>query len=370
MDEISRLYETGQFSRCISELNWLPTYDSVIMQLIVEHNLAVSKWQLSYVSNEASLRTASFKELGELWSKLMSFSLKREHSQLTLACACNLIYCTLDGGQNCDDRAFEVGCRAVELVLCQHGGPLCVEVVPSNTDSFSLITQRLIKGQYLEECEILLLLYLCSILSCLDDKEELVSLMVEISQLQLNTASCNNFSCFLLCPVQLIGIPKPTVILGLSTLIRASSRHKQEAQPGDGVIIQHQKLLHLYNLVITYTQFHRGKMIHSLKAGDMKDFDNHLKFSLCLIRAAQLASDKNYDTALRFLRYIHFIPFSQGKLSALVLSSDSFAAAGELGRTKACAIATTYSANLFRVRVNLFAPFTIAFNTGFRTDFG
>ena len=320
MDSVSLLYESGQFSRCITELNQFSTH-SVFEELTKANNVMACRFQ-----EKAS---GTFEEFSSLVSKLSSITHDKRFSYLTLTAACNSVYSAIDVlYQRDSDRAIILACQAVEAVLCQQKiSNLCMDL-DLYEDRFAALTRQLINRKQLELNNTSLVLYLCALLSILDPgKEAIIILMKEILSdfgnmppRDCSAEHRSNSSCFLLFPA---GLQKTSQepclicdvsIVFLSTIhcIKSSWSAVAELQE-----VQHPKLRKLWKFLEDYARFH-----HRLSSSDnalivpkirMEDGDDeknsHLKFARCLLAAAELASTGKHSLALKFLRYLLFSIF-------------------------------------------------------------
>lgn len=312
MDIISKHYEEGQFLKCAKLLADLST-DSLFEKCLVENNVLVSKFQISFVQEDNLLRKSVSDDFFRLQDKLLALPHEKEYSLLTLCCASNAIYSLLNEQcyEETNGKAVKVGIGAFEKVICIHQ-IFYYQENNSMDDKFVGLVHQLLQCKKLKSNEISLLLYSC-VLICLIKLDlkyvELVKNILEIFEYSLKNEIPSLNHIFLLSPLEMplqsSGSYCSTICdfsrLFLSMFYCTNSSWSEALAIKS---IQNSQLSEIWGII----QMHAR--LYSTSPSSDEEIEEHsyernsyLYFAMCLINAAKFALKKKPFIALKYLKY-------------------------------------------------------------------
>lgn len=315
---ITKSYEEGKYLQCLSKLTKLPS-GSLIDELIVQNNVTVTKFQLSYVQNDGSVDEVTFSDFLGLWSKILTLPHKEEFNLVTICCASNVIYSVLNG--MCSEvstvKAAQIGCEALEKILSNHQVFFLVHK-QNLADKFIYLMNQLLLSKKLKLVEESLLLYI-TVLTCFIQPEDhkYLELIVELlgnveCKLGKDAQPCSVYPIFLLFPLEipvnsLESVSLCTVILDFSRvflLLHYSVAHSwAEALAVKNATTS--QLSDICTVLKMYSGFHsvNQKLDFSIEFERIcQGKSSHLTFAIYLINAAKFAIQENPFMALKLLK--------------------------------------------------------------------
>ncbi|KZS07111.1 putative Leucine-rich repeat-containing g-protein coupled receptor [Daphnia magna] len=340
---IATSYADGQYLKCIKHLSDLPT-NSLFEEFVVQNNILVSKFQISYVKEDEMLRRAVADDLLHLQSKTLALPREKEFSLLTLSCSCNVIYALLNCKHYSESsiKATKIAYVALEKALCSH----LIFFPPKNdstTENLVSMVRQFIEAKTLRPGELSLVLYSC-VLICLFKVDpryvQLIKEILEILECSGKNEICFSNDIFLLSPLEMPLQSRGATIS--SSIICDFSRlflclfHCINSSWSDALALksgQNSSLSEIWGILKRFVNCQlascRCSTSNNDETEDYAKIQNiYLKFARCLIGAAEFALRKQPLMALRFL---------------------NLAGAEELARTQACSIVMAYAATQFKV---------------------
>ncbi|XP_059352123.1 uncharacterized protein LOC130685419 [Daphnia carinata] len=342
MDIISTSYAEGQYLKCIKHLSDLPT-NSLFEEFIVQNNILVCKFQISYVKEDEVLRRAVADDFLHLQSKTLALPQEKEFSLLTLSCSCNVIYSLLNCKHYCGNsiKATEIAYIALEKALCSH----LTFFPPRNdspTENFVSLIHQFIEAKTFRQGELPLLLYSCVLICLFKLDLRYVQLIKDTLEILEHSGKNDNYfsnDVLLLSPLEMPLQPRgvrisSSIICDFSKLflclfhcVNSSWSEALALESG-----QTSSLSEIWGILKGFVNCQLASCTCIASNNDeTEDYGKiqniYLKFARCLIGAAEFALRKQPLMSLRFL---------------------SLAGAGELAQTRACSIVMAYAATQFK----------------------
>lgn len=314
MDIISKYYEESQYLKCAKLLSDLPTH-SLFETCLVENNVLVSKFQISFFQEDDFLRKSVSDDLFQLQAKLLALPHGKEYSLLTLFCASNAIYSLLNDqcNEESSNKAIHIANGAFEKVICNHQ-IFYYQEKNLIDDKFVGLVHQLLQCKKLRSNEISLLLYSC-VLICLLKHElkyvELVKNILEILELNLKNETPSikqTHHIFLLSPLEISmqssGNYHSTICdfsrLFLSMFYCTNSSWSEALAIKSPLNAQ---LSDIWGIIQMYANLHStSPSSYEEIEENSYEKNNYLYFAMCLIKSAKFALKKKPFIALKYLK--------------------------------------------------------------------
>ena len=307
------LYETRCFGPCVDLLlKHSNTSADLLEDLIVQNNVTAARLQNAYATGDAQPLQGHIDQLHQLWNKISSLPYRRSLTPLTLTCASNLIYAQLvnEKGGKRDDEFAGLAIEALERVVFQYGkAPLYVSNQPMR--KFEQLARFLQRTRELDLTDLLLVLYISSLLALCSNNSEIIYMTEELVQdvrMKDGDLDERRSPLFLLSPINLpLIVHRPhcrrsitdfcKTVLGLYFCC-CSSWDKALTV----LDIRQGPLEQLSNLMACYAKFGAGRGADISWTGWGND-DELLSFAKHLLQATWLAADRKPSMALELYRW-------------------------------------------------------------------
>ena len=313
MDIISKHYEEGQYGKCVRILVDLPTH-SLFEKCVVENNVFVSKFQISFVQEDILLRKSVSDDLFRFQARLLALPHEKEYSMLTLSCTSNAIYSLLNDEyyEESSVKAVQIANQAFEKVLCNHK-IFYYQENHSIFDKFVGLVNQLLQCKKLETDELSLLLY-CCVLTCLIKLDlkfvELVKNVLDVLEpsLKNETPNLNYIHIFLLSPLEMSLQSSGSYCSTICDFSRLflSMFYCTDLLWSEALAIksaQNSQLSEILGLFKMYASLHLSSPSSDEEIEEHSNERNsYLYFARCLINAAKFALQKKPFIALKYLK--------------------------------------------------------------------
>jgi len=305
MVQFVSLYEQDQIDSCIVSLTKMSSSGvSELDCLLAKNNLAVCKYQQSFMINDVKLRNSARESLYDALSTVSCLPLSQAVSQLTLVTMCNIFYCDVINGDSkkLHDRANVISCQALERVAACHG-ILCSQMYLH--DKFMFLLENLVHSRRLDKTETHIILYICILIFLGDENYNVVKIIEQILSICDDICETQNESYFLISPLKIklvtsgqeffLFVPE---LAGLVLLI--SSFNNTECYYSLSVKkIKHSQLTSLFQFLKLYAKVQFKDS--SCSQLNFVASENELRFAMNLLEAVKF-SEKQHSLAIRLCR--------------------------------------------------------------------
>lgn len=308
MMKIVNYYKQAQIDSCIILLTEMcGSSVNHFNYWLTRHNLAVCKYQQSFIIDDPVLRNSAWEGFFDVWSAVSSLASSRSMSQLALVSACNILYCAAVGenGIEHNEKITLVGFQALERIAAQYGIASCPQLYLPR-EKLMFLLKNLACCKSLDKLEAHIILYMCTIMSLGDENDDILPIIEQILKNCADSYENQNANYFLLSPSEMKLVTSKqdffqfvSELASLLLYIISCNSEKWCSKFSDKKI-EHSQWTDLYQFIKLYEKVQTKQGTYGQL--DIVANGNKLSFAINLLEAIKFSSEKQHSLAIKLCR--------------------------------------------------------------------